>query len=253
MISGLTSWLGALFMVGGLLLFVVLTVAIRRGLFRPSLRPLGGYEAFPRQVGRVVESGGRMHVSLGPNSLIEQEAGVTLASLAMLDVTAAAVAIGDSPPLATTADPTTLWVMADTVRRAYEEQEAGERLGQQSAFLVALDPTALAAGTTSLIPDAGVEANVLFGSFGSEVALITEAGNRAGIPQTVGSDRLEAQAAGYTMADHVLIGEEMFAARAYLGGRDSALAGLATQDVLRWAIVGLIVLGAALQTLGLLN
>lgn len=252
MIDGMVNWLGPLLIVGGAVLLVAFTVATRRG-FKPALRRIDGYEALPGQTGRVVESGGRMHVSLGPNSLAGQDAGVTLAGLAMLDMAAGAAAIADRPPLATTADATTVWVMSDLVRRVYEEKDRADRLGTQNALLVALDSTALAGGLTSLIPDAEVQANVLVGSFGAEAALIAEAGSRVRIPQTVGSDRLEAQAAGYALADHVLIGEEMFAARGYLEGRASARGGLLTQDVLRWALIGLIVIGAALQTLGLLN
>ncbi|HPV08696.1 MAG TPA: hypothetical protein PK801_09350 [Aggregatilineales bacterium] len=252
MIDGMVSWLGPLLIIGGAVLLAAFTLAVRRG-FEPSLRPIDGYKALPQQVARVVESGGRMHVSLGPNGLSGQDAGATLAGLAMLDVTVGAAAIADHPPLASTSDATTVWVMSDIVRHAYEEKGIADRLPAQNGFLVALDSTALAGGLTSLVPDMDVQANVLFGSFGAETALIAEAGSRVGIPQTVGSDQLEAQAAGYTLADHVLIGEEMFAARGYLEERASAQGGLLVQDVLRWAIIGLIVAGAALQTLGLLG
>ena len=250
MIDGMVSWLGPLLIIGGAVLLAAFTLAVRRG-FEPSLRPIDGYKALPQQVARVVESGGRMHVSLGPNGLSGQDAGATLAGLAMLDVTVGAAAIADHPPLASTSDATTVWVMSDIVRHAYEEKGIADRLPAQNGFLVALDSTALAGGLTSLVPDMDVQANVLFGSFGAETALI--AGRAAVGPQTVGSDQLEAQAAGYTLADHVLIGEEMFAARGYLEERASAQGGLLVQDVLRWAIIGLIVAGAALQTLGLLG
>lgn len=243
---------GVLFIGGGLVLLAVFLIVTRRGAKMP-LRPLDGYDTLPEQVGRVVESGGRVHVSLGPNTLNGQDAGVTLAGLAMLRLTASRAAVGDKPPLATTADPATLWVMSDTVRRAYEAQDRSMKLEAQRTQLVALDSTALAGGLTSLMPDTDVQASVLFSSFGPEVALIAEAGQRAGIPQTIGSDRLEAQAVGYTMADHLLIGEEIFAAPAYIGEEAPARAGLAAEDVLRWAVIVFILFGAALQTLGLLN
>ena len=59
--------LGPVLLAGGLLLLAGFTIAVRRG-FKPALRRLRGYEALPRQIGQVVETGGRLHVSLGANS-----------------------------------------------------------------------------------------------------------------------------------------------------------------------------------------
>ena len=98
-----------------------------------------------------------------------------------------------------------------------------------------------------------VRGNMVIGSFGSEVALIAEAGHRVDIPQTIGSDRLEAQAAAYAMAQHPLIGEEIFVSRAYLTDEVTAIGSLATQDVLRWVLIGLIIFGTVMQSLGLLS
>ncbi len=248
-----TQYLGLILVAAGLVLLTGLTLAIRQGVLKPTLRPLEGYTSLPDMVGQAVESGGRMHVSLGPNSIVDEQTGVTLAGLAMLDLVAEASAISDQPPVATTGDATAFPAVSDAIRRAYRAQDAVQRYDPKSARLVALDPTSLAGGATSIIADENVQANVLIGSFGSEVALMMEAGHRRRILQTVGSDRLEAQAAAFVMADYPLIGEEIFAARAYLAGPPSAVAGLAVQDVLRWLVIGLIVLGAVLQTLGLLG
>lgn len=236
----------------GIGLLLVFTIAARRG-FKPALRPLSGYESLPDLVGQAVESGGRLHVSLGPNSILDEQTGVTLAGLAMLDIATEASAISDRSPVASTGDATALPIIGDMILRAYQRHDLLERHDPKAARLVALDPVALAGGATSIIADEDVAANVLIGSFGPEVALMAEAGKRQRILQTIGSDRLEAQAVAYTMADSPLIGEEVFVARAYLGQQPSATAGLATQDVLRWLVIGLIVLGAALQTLGLLG
>lgn len=252
MLTLMLDYLGPALIVAGILLMLAFWLLVRGG-FRPSLRPLGGYALFEQQIGQAVESGGRVHISIGPNSIIGEETGAALAALAMLDLAARAAVISDLPPVATTGNATSLPVVSDTIRRAYERERMFERFHPSSARLVALDPTALAGGITSIIPDEEVRTNILFGSFGPEVALATEAGRRKRILQTLGSDRLEAQAVGYTMADHVLIGEEMFAARAYLSAEPTATAGLITQDVLRWLVTGLIVLGALLQSLGLLR
>jgi hypothetical protein len=235
----------------GLLLLLIFTIAARRG-FRPALRDLGAYRTLPEQVGQAVETGGRLHISLGPGGLIGREAGTTLAALSVLDAASAASVISDELPVATTGDATTLLAAADTVRRAYERVDNLEKYETKAVRLVALDAMAMAAGTTSIIADDGVQANVLVGSFGQEAALMTEAGHRQRIPQTLGSDRLEGQAVALAMADHPLIGEEVYAARAYLDRTPTAVGGLAAEDILRWVIVALIVGGVVLQTLGML-
>jgi hypothetical protein len=236
----------------GVLAYIAFTFLAHRGL-KPTLRPLRGYDMLPKQVGQAIESGGRVHVSLGANSLIGEKAGVTLAGLSVLDIASHASAISDLSPVATTADASTLLVAGDFVRRAYRQKGTLERYESTAARLVALDPVALAGGATSVVADDDVRANILIGSFGPEVALIAEAGERHGISQTIGSDRLEAQAVGYVMADQALIGEEMFVARAYLTEDSAAIGSLIALDILRWIIAGIIAVGAVLQTFGLLH
>src|SRR5574341_378325 len=189
------------------LLFFAFYFLVRQGL-KPDLRPLSGYDALLDQVGQAVESGGRVHVSLGPNGIVGEETATTLAGLAVLDVVSSASAISDRSPVATTADATALPLIADTIRRAYVEKGTLEKYESTAARLVGFDPIVLAGGVTSVVGSEQVRANVLTGSFGPETALMTEAGHRQGISQGAGSDRLEAQATGYVMADHVLIGEE---------------------------------------------
>jgi hypothetical protein len=55
------------------------------------------------------------------------------------------------------------------------------------------------------------------------------------------------------MADHPLIGEELYVASAYLTGKPAPLASLASQDILRWLLIVAIIVGAVMETLGLLR
>jgi hypothetical protein len=252
MLGLLENYLGLIIVGTGTFLFIVFHFLSRSG-FKPALRPIRGYETLSKQVGEAVESGGRMHVSLGPNRIIDEGTGVTLAGLAVLDIVSEASAISDQNPIVTTSDAATLPVAADTIRHSYRRQGVIDKFETKSARLIALDPIGLAGGTTSVIADDDVRANIMIGSFGPEVTLMAEAGIRQEIPQTVGSDRLEAQAAAFTMVDHLLIGEEIFVGRAYLSDDPSATASVATQDVLRWLIIGVIVFGIILQSLGLLG
>src|SRR5688572_21502644 len=87
----------AILLVSGLLI-IGFAFLVRQGL-KPNLRPLSGYEALLAQVGEAVESGGRVHVSLGPNGIIGEDTGATLAGLAVLDLVSDASAISDRSPV----------------------------------------------------------------------------------------------------------------------------------------------------------
>lgn len=250
MLDLIQNFLGLGLVLFGLLLYVAFTFLVRAG-FRPTLRPLAGYDRLSDHVGQAIESGGRLHVSLGPNSIIDVRTATTIAGLSILDEATGQSTIGDHPPVVTTADATTLPVAADTILRAYRRTNQLDNYSVQSARLVALDALSLAGGATSIIHDDHVKTNILVGSFGPEVTLMAEAGQRLDIPQTIGSDRLEGVAAAFAMADEPLIGEEMYVSRAYLTDDPSATGALAAQDILRWGIIGLIIFGTILQTLGL--
>jgi len=240
----------------GLLIVIVVAVllaafsvlAARRG-FRPTLRPISAYKAAPDQIGEAIESGGRVHVSVGSRGIVSERAMTVLMGLAFLDRVAEGSAISDHSPVGTTADATTLPLVADTLRRAYQRGDMLDHLERTAPRLVALDSLALAAGATDIIADENVQANILVGSFGGEGILITEAGMRHGLSQTMGSDLLAGQAVAYATADHPLLGEELFMARAYLHEEATALGSLAAQDILRWVIIIAIIIGVALQTL----
>lgn len=248
----LFDWFGLVFVLLGGLLLVGFTILVRYG-FKLTLRPLRSYEALAKQVGQAVESGGRVHVSLGSGSIMGEDTSTTLSALAMLEFVSEASSISDLSPVATTSDATALPVISDTIRRAYRRKDAADKFETVSARLVALDPLTMAGGATSIIADDDVRANILAGSLGPEIALMAEAGQRRHVSQVAGSDQLQAQAAAFTMTDHVLLGEELYVARAYLMQEPAAIASLAVQDILRWIVIAALVVGSILSILGLMR
>jgi hypothetical protein len=79
------------------------------------------------------------------------------------------------------------------------------------------------------------------------LALIAAAAYRRDQPIIAASDQLEGQAVAFAVSDRPLIGEEIFAAGAYLGGESSQVGSIVTQDVLRWLLIAAIVITAALS------
>ena len=82
-------------------------------------------------------------------------------------------------------------------------------------------------------------AHILAGSFGPELALMIDSAHRRGQGSLAVSDQLAGQAVAYALADHALIGEELFAASSYVSEDGGGRIDAATLDVWR----GLIILG----------
>ena len=112
-----------------------------------------------------------------------------------------------------------------------------------------LAPFQYAAGAMEFLTHAQPVSNVMIGSFGPEVGLVTEAGAREGLTQVAGSTDARALAMIYPTVEHVLTGEEVFAAPAYLERRAGHLGRLRAQDLTRFFLVAVIVVAALLRTL----
>ena len=80
--------------------------------------------------------------------------------------------------------------------------------------------------------------------------MLAEASDRQNASLIAASDNLSAQSIFYAAAQDPLVGEELFAAGAYVGAGPWHDASLNVQDVLRWLIILAILIGAGLKVLG---
>ena len=247
-----------------LLVFLIMAIMIvaftalgnRRGARPRVLRRIDAFQSLPATVGQAVETGRRLHISLGTGMVGSGDTAATVAGLTVLDQISAAAAVSDRPPVVSTSDGTAMLLAQDTLRSVYSRQNALARYDAESAQAVGLSPIAYGAAQTTLASDEAVAGAVLIGSVGSEAVLLAEGGQRAGVTTLAGADSVATQAMLYATADHPLVGEEVFAGGAYIGGQSRFIASLTTQDLARIAITGLIVLGVLFQTarsLGLLR
>jgi hypothetical protein len=216
------------------------------------LRSIPAFDRFRREIGLAVEAGKRLHITLGRGSLSGQEAGSALIGLHLLEHVSRTAAISDRPPVTTSGDGS-LSILSQDAARAVLRSSGGEnQYDPTTGRLSGLTPYAYAAGTIPVILDEQVAATIVAGHFGSEVALITDAAARNGTLTLAGSDNLSAQAVIYATAEEPLIGEELFAAGAYLNAGPAHRASLRAQDIIRWLLVGIILAGAGLKLIGFL-
>lgn len=210
---------------------------------RYGLRPLLGFTALKTQSGRAVETGRSAHFSLGRGSLVTSASPVSIAALTALDYLTEDSCASDVPPLITSGDGTLHLAAQDSLRGAFRKARRSEEYKPALARFLASSEfaSAYAAGATDVIDNEHLGSNLLIGRYGSEVAIIAEAGARNELQQVIGTDDPTALALAMATTDKVLIGEELYAAGAYLKGEPAQFATLLLQDILRIiAILGIL-------------
>lgn len=241
--------LGLLIVFAGLI-GVFTARAARRRASPPVLRRIEAFHSLPQTVGQAVETGRRLHLTLGTGNLGQGSTAATLAGVVLLDQISAAAVVSDKPPIVTAADGATMLLAQDTLRNVYTRQNALARYDHYSSQVAGLTPISFGAAQTTLQKDEAVAGTILIGSIGAEAVLLAEAGRRQGVTTVAGSDNPATQAMLFATADHPIIGEDLFAGGAYIGGAPAHVGSLQAQDVMRLIIGGVIVLGVILRTMG---
>ena len=232
------------------ILLVGLTFWRRRSAAAASLRLINAYEQLNRSVGLAVENGTRLHISLGRGNFFSARGGSALAGLAMLRRLAERTSVSDRPPVVTSGDASLAILSQDTLQSGYRAAGAQEQYRFTTGRLAGLTPFSYAAGTLPVIHDENVSANIVMGDLGAEAALLAEASDRENTSLIAASDDLAAQSVFFASSQEPLVGEELFAAGAYIGAGDSHEASLHVQDILRWLIILAILIGSLLKFVG---
>jgi len=239
-------------LVFGGMIVIFAALAQRKGAKPRGIRRIEAYESLPATVGAAVETGRRIHISLGSGTIGEVNTAATISGLGVLDQVASVAAVSDKPPIVTTADGAAMLLAQDTLRGVYSRQNASEQYDPLSAQVAGLTPLGFGAALPGVLSDEMVAGTVLIGSVGQEAVLLAEAGRRAGVTTVAGSDLPAAQAVLFATADQPLVGEDLFAGNAYINRRPAHVASLRAQDWMRLIIGAAIVIGVLLKTLRIL-
>jgi len=223
------------------LLFFLARVRRRRV---PYVRPLAAFDRIPPELGKAAEAGHSLHVALGSGGIGGERTVTSLAGLQVLEGVADAAVAYAASPVVTVGDPTLLLLAQDILRRASERVGLPERYDPAMVRFVTTDPLVYGLGASDFVRHERVMGSVLAGAFGEEAALITYGGETRGLTQMAAADHLRALGALYPSSAFLAVGEELYAAGARLTRLPRYLAGLRTQDVLRFVLVALLLLKA---------
>ena len=217
-----------------------------------NLREIPALTRLYRTLGLSMEDGTRLHISLGHGSLLNAHGGSALAGLAMLRHIAERTSVSDKPSVASAGDPALGLLAQDTLQAGYQAAGVEELYVPTTGRVTGLSPFGFAAGAMNISQNENVSANIMVGHFGSEAALLAEASDRESVVMVGASDDLTGQSVLFANTQDALIGEELFAAGAYLGAGVSHIASLTVQDILRWLIILTLLGGAVAKFFGMI-
>lgn len=225
-----------------------------RSLTLRSLRPLNRLRSL---LGQSAESGKGLYYSPGSGGLNDQPgAAETLSSLTTLGEVARGAARTGASLEVSANDTLTYLAAGDVAQDAFDAAERPADFNRDNVhFITQQDRLAYIAGVENAL-DTGANAGVvMLGRFDAEYLLAGETAHRLNIPQIAGSSRFEALPLMVISAgsEETLIGEEIYAAPAYLSRKPAQLASLRAQDALRMLIIAVIIVGVIAASTGLIT
>jgi len=240
--DGLTAILMAVF--GGLILFFLWWA--RRGHV-PYVRPIAGITAMEEAIGRATELGRKILYLPGAGSVDDNQ---TIASLAVMRHVASLSASYGADLSVLNKDPLTFAAAQETVREAYLQAGRPDLYTPERVTYVTYDQFAFTAAVTGIMVRERPAANFFIGAYQAESLLLAETGQSVGALQIAGTAEVTQLPFFAVVCDYTLMGEELYAASAYLAKEPLLLGTLKAQDLSKMIIVGILILGA-LVTLAL--
>jgi hypothetical protein len=211
------------------------------------VRPLAGIEAVDDAIGRATEMGQPILYVLGLGSA---DMVATIASFTILGRVAKKVAEYQTPIIVPCYDPIVMAVAQEVVKSAYLDAGRPDDYDEDAVHFVTNLQFAYVAAVNGIMLREHPATNIYMGKFFAESLLLAETGALAGSIQIAGTDEI-AQIPFFIVAcDYTLIGEELYAASAYLGREPILLGSLKAQDWAKAAVVIIAIVGMLATAFG---
>ena len=224
------------------ILIAILTARRGRQLF---IRRIPGLSAIDEAVGRATEMGRAILFVPGVWGLDI----ITLQALAILSHVAKIAARYRSRVIVPTADSVIYTIAEEVVRDAYSREGAPEQFqGEDVRYLSDLQ-FAFASGVVGILNREQIASAFYFGNFFAESLILAETGHNVGAIQVAGTPQTTQIPFFIAACDYTIIGDEFYAASAYLSREPTLLGSLVGQDIGKAIIIGTIVLGIILTSI----
>lgn len=211
------------------------------------LRKIPGLDAVEEAVGRATEMGRPVLFIPGIQELDEIQ---TIAGISILGRVAKITAQYETPLYVPLRYPLVLAAAQEVVEQSYIEMGKKDAYQRDSIQYVAGEQFAFTANVNGYMMRERPAANIYMGGFFAESLLLAETGNAAGSIQIAGTAEPAQLPFFIAACDYTLMGEELYAASAYLSHEPIMTGGLKGQDFIKMIIVICILIGVVLVSLG---
>lgn len=225
--------------------FLILQMKARSGAHL-ALRRLPGIDAIEEAIGRATEMGRPVLFIPGLNDIDDIQ---TLAGVSILSHVAYIAAEYDTPVIVACRRSVVLTMCEETVRQACLAAGRPEVFIPNNMRYLSDDQFAFTAGVNGIMLREKPASCIYQGCFYSESLILAETGFVSGAIQVAGTANISQLPFFVAACDYTLIGEEFFAASAYLSKEPSILASIKASDWLKMVVLPVILIGVLLATL----
>lgn len=232
------------------LLFVailLISIAWARSGREIFIRRISGLNAVDEAIGRATEIGKKVFYIPGIQSMDDIQ---TIASIAILGFVARSTARYGTDLDVPNKDPITFASAREAVRGAYLAEGRPDLFREDMVNYVTYDQFAFTAAVSARMVREKPAAIFLIGYFFAESLILAETGQSTGAIQIAGQADPTQLPFFVATCDYVLIGEELYAASAYLSREPVLLGSTRGQDIAKFILILLGLAGVALASFG---
>ncbi len=209
------------------------------------IRKIAGLDAVDEAIGRATEMGKKVIYVPG---IDDMDNLMTISSMIILGYVAEITATYDTYLEVPTCKSMVMVTAKEVVKEAYTKVGRSDSYHPDQVHYLTDDQFGYAAAIDGIVVRQKPATMFYIGSFYAESLILAEIGNAAGAIQIAGTAQASQLPFFVTACDYTLIGEEMFAASAYLSKEPRLLGSLKGQDYAKALILAAILVGLILES-----
>ena len=210
------------------------------------LRPIPALKAVEEAVGRSTEMGRPILYVPGIQDMDQVE---TVAGVVVLGHVAKMTARYETSLNVPVSRSIVMKAARESCRDAYTVEGRPDMFNEDMVHYLTDDQFAYAAGVNGIMVREKPAACMYMGKFYAESLILAETGNSIGAIQIAGTASQAQIPFFVTACDYTLIGEEFFAASAYLSQKPELIGGVKGQDMIKLAVIAVMVISTMLMVL----
>ncbi len=230
------------------ILILLISIAMAKSGKNIFIRRIAGLNAIDEAIGRATEIGKKVLYIPGIQSMDEIQ---TIASISILSYVARVTARYGADLDVPNKDPLTFVSAREVVRSAYLQEGRPDLYREEMVNYVTYDQFAYTAAVSARMIREKPAAIFLIGYFFAESLILAETGQSTGAIQIAGQADPTQLPFFVATCDYTLIGEELYAASAYLTREPILLGSMRAQDIAKGIVILLGILGIIVTSLGL--